>query len=169
MSWKVGRKGKCLMISIVVAHGHNLVIGKDGWMPWHLPEDLKCFKKITLHHDIVMGRTTFEAMKKPLPYRHTYLVTTQKNYQYQHEDVTVIHDFKQLLESYQNNNNILYICGGAQIYHFALPYVDEMWISLVDQHYDGDTFFPPYSLDDFIVKTKERKAGFVLIQYVRKK
>ncbi|NBK97214.1 MAG: dihydrofolate reductase [Erysipelotrichia bacterium] len=157
------------MISLVVAHGDNLVIGKDGWMPWHLPEDLKTFKKITLNHKIAMGRTTFEVMKKPLPKRHTYIITTNQNYHYEHDDVSICNDFEKLLKTYQNREETLFICGGAKIYEYALPYVDEMWISLVDEHFEGDTFFPDYSNEHFIVETKEKKEGFTLIHYVRKR
>lgn len=156
------------MISLVVAHGDNLVIGKDGWMPWHIPEDLKTFKKITLNHKIVMGKTTFEVMKKPLPNRHTYVVTHNPNYTYDHNDVTIVNDFDALLNAYKNSEETLFVCGGAKIYTHALAYVDEMWISLVDEHFEGDTFFPVYNTDDFIVETKEKKAGFTLIHYIRK-
>lgn len=156
------------MISLVVAHGDNLVIGKDGWMPWHLPKDLENFKKITLNQDIVMGRTTFDALKKPLPNRHTYIVTNNLKYTYHHENVTICNDFDALLKQYKNSDKVLYICGGAKIYEYALPYVDEMWISLVDEHYDGDTFFPYYDKEAFIVETKEKKDGFTLIHYIRK-
>lgn len=157
------------MISLVVAHGDNLVIGKDGWMPWNLPEDLKSFRKITLNHDIVMGRTTFDVMKKPLPKRHTYVITNNQNYHFEHVDVTIIHDFDTLLKNYQTEEKDLYICGGAKIYKHALPYVDEMWISLVDEHFEGDTFFPSYNKDDFIVVSIEKKDGFTLIHYRRKR
>lgn len=157
------------MIHLIVAHGDNRVIGKDGWMPWHLPEDLKVFKEKTLNHDIVMGRTTFEVMKKPLPKRHTYVVTNNKEYSYDHESVTIVNDFDALLASYKESDKDVYICGGAQIYAYALPYVDDMWISLVDEHFEGDTFFPSYSLDDFIIETKEKKKGFTLIHYLRKR
>lgn len=156
------------MISLVVAHGDNLVIGKDGWMPWNLPEDLKTFRKITLNHRIVMGRTTFESVNKPLPKRHTYIVTNNKEYCYDHPDVTVTNDFDALLKEYKNKEEVLYICGGAKIYEYALPYVDEMWISLVDEHYEGDTFFPAYDKNDFIIVTMQKKDGFTLIHYRRK-
>lgn len=157
------------MISLVVAHGDNLVIGKDGWMPWNLPEDLKCFKKITIDSSIVMGRTTFDGMKKPLPRRHTYVITNDKDYNYDHPSVSIIHDFDSLLERYKSSEETIYICGGAKIYTYALPYVDEMWISLVDEHYDGDTFFPEYDKNQFIVRTMEKKNGFTLIHYIRKR
>lgn len=156
------------MVSLVVAIGDNHVIGKDGWMPWNLPEDLKTFRAITLNHDIVMGRTTFDAMKKPLPKRHTYIITRNEDYSFDHENVTVVHDFDKLLEEYKHKDEILYVCGGAKIYEYALPWVDEMWISLVDEHYEGDTFFPMFDKDDFIIETKEKKEGFTLIHYIRK-
>ncbi|MDF9823893.1 dihydrofolate reductase [Breznakia sp. PF5-3] len=156
------------MVSLVVAMGDNRVIGKDGWMPWNLPEDLKTFRSITLNHDIVMGKTTFINMKKPLPKRHTYVVTRNKEYAYDHEDVSIVHDFDKLLKAYQEKEATLYVCGGAKVYEYALPYVDEMWISLVDDHYEGDTFFPAFDEQDFIVVTKEKKEGFTLIHYRRK-
>ncbi|MDH6366328.1 MULTISPECIES: dihydrofolate reductase [Breznakia] len=156
------------MVSLVVAMGDNRVIGKDGWMPWNLPEDLKVFRSITLDHNIVMGRTTFDSMKKPLPRRHTYVVTRNTEYTYDHEAVTITHDLKALLETFKNNEDVIYVAGGAQIYTEALPYVDEMWISLVDEHYEGDTFFPAFDPNDFIVVTKEKKEGFTLIHYRKK-
>lgn len=156
------------MISLIVAHGDNFVIGKDGWMPWNLPDDLKHFKNTTLNQNIVMGRTTFECMKKPLPKRHTYVITRDKEYHYEHKNVTICHDLINLIHEYKNSDKTLYICGGAQIYTLALPYVDEMWISLVDEHYEGDTFFPDYSKENFIMETKEKRNGFTLIHYKRK-
>lgn len=156
------------MISLIVAHGDNLVIGKEGWMPWHLPDDLKMFKEKTLNHTIVMGRTTFEVMKKPLPKRKTIVVTNNKNYKFDHDDVKICHDLQSLLEEYKNKEEILFICGGAKLYTSVLSQVDDMWISLVDQHYEGDTFFPSYEKESFIVETKQKRNGFTLIHYVRK-
>lgn len=157
------------MISLVVAHDEKLGIGKDGWMPWHLPEDLKHFKKVTLNQNIVMGRTTFEGMKKPLPKRHTYVITNNKDYKVESELVTVVNDFNALLNKFKDSDEVLYITGGAKIYTHALPYVDEMWISLVDGEYEADTYFPSYNEEDFILKTKERKEGFSILHYLRKK
>ncbi len=156
------------MIIMVVAHGDNLVIGKNGWMPWDLPEDLKMFRNITLNHKICMGRTTFEVMKKPLPKRHTYVITNQKNYFYEHKDVSIVNDFDALLSEYKNSDENLYVCGGAKIYTHALAMADEMYVSLVDAHYEGDTFFPKYEHAGFIVKTKQKKEGFTLIHFIKK-
>lgn len=155
------------MISLIVAHDEQLCIGKDGWMPWHLKEDLKQFKDKTLHQHIVMGRTTFECLKKPLPNRTTYVITHQ-DLHYEAENVIVVNDFKALMKQYQHQAEALIICGGAKIYQAALPYVDEMWISLVPGDHQGDTYFPSYDVDDFIVVSKEQYEGFLLIHYRRK-
>lgn len=155
------------MISLIVAHDEKLCIGRDGWMPWDLKEDLKQFRARTLNQRIVMGRTTFEALKKPLPKRYTYVITHQP-LQYDFENVEVINDFNALMKAYQNKDEPLIICGGAKIYQTALPYVDEMWISLVEGCYDGDTYFPAYDINEFMVVSKEQFDGFLLIHYRRK-
>lgn len=156
------------MISLVVAHDEQYAIGNENWMPWNLPEDLKHFKKTTLHGNILMGRTTFEAMKKPLPKRHTYVVTHNAEYAYAHEDVSIVHDLMEIIKQFKEKKETLFICGGAKIYTQALPYVDEMWISLVEGKHKADTFFPMYNPADFILKTKESKTGFTILHYVKK-
>lgn len=155
------------MISLIVAHDENRCIGKDGWMPWDLKEDLKQFRTRTLNQHIVMGRTTFEALKKPLPKRYTYVITHQA-LRYDFENVEVINDFNALMKAYQSKAEPLIICGGAKIYQTALPYVDEMWISLVEGTHEGDTYFPNYDVNEFIVVSKEQFDGFLLIHYRRK-
>lgn len=156
------------MLSLVVAHDENFAIGKECWMPWHLPEDLQHFRKTTLYSNIVMGRTTFDAMKKPLPKRHTYVVTRDETYTYEHEDVTIVHDLAALLQTFKQKEETLFVCGGAKVYTQALPYVDEMWVSLVEGQHPADTYFPMYDPNDFIVKTKESKQGFTILHYIRK-
>ena len=156
------------MISLVVAHDEKRAIGNDLWMPWNLPEDLKHFRKITLHGNIVMGKTTFEAMKKPLAKRHTYVVTRNRTYTYEHEDVTIVHDLIALLQQFKEKEETLFVCGGANVYSQALPYVDEMWISLVDGEHVADTYFPAYETSDYIMKTKESKQGFTILHYRKK-
>ncbi len=156
------------MLALIVAHDEQRVIGKDGWMPWHLPQDLAHFKRTTLGHSILMGRTTFEAMGKPLPKRHTYVATNNLLYHFDHDDVTIIHDLDAFLKEWQAKEETLYVCGGAMIYEKALPYVSELWISLVDGEHVGDTYFPAYDTEDYIVVSKEGKEGFTIIQYRKK-
>lgn len=156
------------MISLVVAHDEQRAIGYNGWMPWNLPEDLKCFKQITLHQKIVMGRVTFSSLKKPLADRFTYVVTKKKDYVVPYDNVCVVEDFIALLEEYKKKKEILFVCGGALIYEQALPYVDEMWISLVDGKHPADTYFPAYNKEEFNIESKQKKDGFTLLHYVRK-
>lgn len=156
------------MISLIVAHDEALAIGYQGWMPWNLPEDLKHFKAVTSNHAILMGRTTFEAMKRPLPNRHTYVATNQRTYQYDHEDVTIIHDLEALLKEWKSKEDTLFICGGAKIYKECLNYADELWISLVDGVHPADTYFPQYDPSTYTIISKEQKSGFLIIHYRKK-
>lgn len=157
------------MIKLIVAMDKNHVIAKNGWMPWNLPEDLKHFKDTTLHQHLVMGRVTFETMKKPLVDRFTYVVTHDQHYHYEDENVKVIYDFDTLLAEYKHKDQDLFICGGSKIYTYALPYVDEMYISLVDQEYEGDVYFPKFNPSDFKILDEVKKNGFTIIHYQRKK
>ena len=157
------------MISLIVAHDEKRAIGKDGWMPWNLPQDLAHFKRVTLNHAILMGKVTFEAMKKPLPKRHTYVATRNSDYVYAHEAVTIVHDLDSFLKQWKDKEECLYVCGGANIYEQALPYADEMWISLVYGEHEADTFFPAYNQEDFIVVSKEELQDFMIIHYRSKK
>lgn len=157
------------MISLIVAHDKNNAIGHRNWMPWNLPEDLKHFRSTTLHSKIVMGRTTFDAMKKPLANRKTYVVTRNQNYIYEHVDVEVVHDLVPLLHEFKNKEETLFICGGADIYRQALPFVDEMWISLVEGEHEADTYFPTYEPSAFDLQSSEEKEGFHILHYRRKR
>lgn len=156
------------MISLIVAHDEHFCIGKNGWMPWDLKEDLQHFKALTLNHKIVMGRKTFAGLKKALPHRYTYVLTKDASFQVVDENAEVVTQLEKLMDTYKNSSEVLYICGGAQVYQLALPMVDEMWISLVDGKYEGDTFFPEYSCDEWLVVTKERRKGFTIIHYRKK-
>lgn len=156
------------MLSLIVAHDENRGIGKDGWMPWHLPEDLAHFKRITEHHAILMGRTTFAAMKKPLPNRFTYVATRQADFSYDHEQVAVVHDVNALLTAWKQRPETLYVCGGAQIYQQALPFVEEMWITEVKGVYPADTYFPAYDPADYQLLDHVDYATFTIKHYHRR-
>jgi dihydrofolate reductase len=158
------------MITIIVAIGNNYVIGKDGWMPWNLPEDLRHFKQKTLNHTVVMGRKTFEAIGRPLPKRRNIVVTRDPRWHF--EGVEVIGDLESFLQANQKCDEEIFIAGGAQIYQAALPFADRMIISHIDTEIDGDTYFPKWDrskfelvetveYSDFSVKTYEKKKGIL--------
>ena len=136
----------------VVAAAQNGAIGKDGWMPWHLPEDLKRFKALTLGKPMIMGRVTFEAIGKPLPKRTTIVVTRDTDWTFDHENVRVCHDIESAIKladqiAAQDDVNEVIIAGGAQIYKLALPYTTRYELTEVHDDIDGDAFLAPLPAD----------------------
>lgn len=134
------------MITMMVAHDKERVIGKDGALPWHLPEDLKLFKAHTLHKTVIMGRTTYESivrsLGKPLPNRKSIVIS--KTLTDVPEGVEVSADLIGVLSRFLNTDDEAVVIGGAKIYAQCLPFVDFLYVSLVKQRYAGDTFFPEY-------------------------
>lgn len=126
------------MLSIIAAIAKNGVIGNQGKLPWHLPEDLKHFKETTLGHPIVMGRKTFESIGKPLPGRENIVLTRDQTFQ--GKGVTVIHSLADAIENHPDEE--IFVIGGAEIYQLALPLADKLYLTLIDQEFPGDTYFP---------------------------
>lgn len=155
------------MISLIVAYDKNRLIGKDGWMPWNIKEELKHFRDYTINKDLLVGRKTFEGFKKPLPNRFHY-VLTRSELECQSESVKVIHDINEVIEKYKNTESELVVIGGSQIYKEALPYVDKMVISIIDREYEGDTYFPFYDENDFMIESVEKHEQFSVMTLLRK-
>lgn len=134
-----------ITLSIIVAMANNHAIGKDNQLLWHLPEDLKYFKRITMGKPIVMGRKTFESIGRPLPGRLNIVITRQKDWQ--HEGVKVVHTIDDALQVAEAKSLIdgvdeMMVIGGAEIYKTALPNADRLYLTRVDAEIDGDAFFP---------------------------
>lgn len=130
------------MISLIVAHTRNRVIGKDGAMPWHLPNDLKHVKEITTGQTIVMGRKTFASIGKPLPSRRNVVLTRSKDFSA--EGAEVVHTKEDVLAL-----GDVIIFGGAELYRQFLDVVDRMYITEIDMETQGDTFFPEWDREAF--------------------
>ena len=129
------------MITIIAAIGNNNELGKGNDLIWHLPADLKRFKKRTTGHAIIMGRNTFESIGKPLPNRRTIIIT--RNTSYQKEGCEVVHSLEDAIELIASQEDA-FIIGGAQIYKEAMEknVVDQLDITKVHQDFDADVFFP---------------------------
>ena len=130
---------------LIAAHDPNLVIGKDGRLPWHLPEDLKFFKRTTMGMPLLMGRVVFEEIgEKPLPGRDCIVLSRSKTY----SGIQDVHCFdtseKALDYLKQSGTEKVFIIGGAFVYREWIHKADEMIITEVHQPYEGDTFFPEY-------------------------
>jgi len=140
------------MISIIAAIAENNALGKDNQLIWHLPADLKRFKKVTLNHHIIMGRKTFESLGKPLPNRTSIIITRNKNYQV--AECIVVNSLEQALEAAKSDPNP-YILGGAEIYKQSIEIADELDLTFVHHKFEADAFFP--EIDTTIWKETSRE------------
>lgn len=128
------------MISLLVAYDLNQVIGIDNKMPWHIPEELKYFKKVTMGKSMVMGRKTFESIGRPLPGRLNIIVT--RNEDYKAEGAEVFHDLQKAIERGEAYSDEVVIIGGAEIFKLTMDIADRLYITIIRKEYEGDTFFP---------------------------
>jgi len=131
-------------------------IGKDNCLLWHVPEDLKRFKKLTLGHPVIMGRKTFESILEilgtPLPGRTNIVVTRDAEYVYDGAITTT--SLPEAIEVAQSESpEEIHIGGGAEIYSQVLPFVSKLNLTFFDDEQDADTFFPNFA-DDFDVQTE---------------
>jgi len=139
-----------MKIALIVAMTRNLVIGKDNKMPWHLPEDLKYFKRVTLNKPVVMGRNTFESIGKPLPQRTNIIVS--RNTDYKVAGAIVVQSVEQALQMVADlyhtieapEDSEVMIIGGAQIYAQTLALAQRLYLTEIQAEIDGDTSFPVF-------------------------
>lgn len=153
------------MINLIVAMTKDGVIGKENNLPWNIPEDLKHFKELTTGHPVIMGRTTFESIGKPLPNRTNIVLSMSMQPQ---EDVIVCKDVAQALFEAKKRDHELFIIGGASVYKQTLPYVDKLCISWIKEEYEGDTYFPKVDWESLTKTHSEDKGSFMYEEYVRK-
>ena len=144
------------MLSIIVAKAKNNIIGKDNQLIWHLPEDLKRFKRLTTGHIIIMGRKTFESLGRVLPNRHHIILCNDAKMNVKDENVEILEDVS-LLEKYINDNKEHFVIGGATMYRLLMPKCSKMYITEINQEFDGDVSFPEIDLSEW--KVTEREKG----------
>ena len=160
------------IVTVIAAIAKNNALGKDNELIWHLPADLKRFKKTTTGHHIIMGRNTYESIGKPLPNRTTVIIT--KNTNYKVDGCIIVHSLDEALEI-SKQDETPFIIGGAQIYKQAISIVDKLDITEVHHSFDADVFFP--KIDLTIWKEKNRtlfkadeknKYDYSFVSYIRK-
>ena len=159
------------MISLMVAHDPNRVIGKDNELPWHIPADLAYFKEHTIGKGIVMGRNTFESIGRPLPKRRNIVVT--RNDDYEAEGVDVVHNIQDAVKLAKEVHEEVMIIGGEQVFSSVLDDADRLYITLVHQSFEGDTYFPEYGREWKLVSESEQQISnevpFSFLVYERRK
>ena len=130
------------MIKAIVAMAENRVIGNEGTIPWHLPEDFKFFKATTMGHAILMGRKTYESIGKPLPGRENIVLSRTMP---ETQGITVIRSLDELNEPTDGRD--LFVIGGEEIYRLMLPRVAELFVTKVPRLIEGDTRFPEFEAE----------------------
>ena len=134
-----------MQISLIVAMGESRQIGLKGRIPWHLPSDLKNFKKITMDHTLILGRKTFESIGKALPGRKMIILTQNKDFK--EPDCLLAQNLEQALElAKKSGETEVFIAGGAEVYKSALSYVNKLYLSWVDYDGEADVYFPVFSI-----------------------
>lgn len=129
-----------MTLAIIVAHDPNLVIGKEGGLPWHYSEDLKYFKKVTMGHPMLMGRGVFEELdEKPLPGRENVVLSRTRNY----DHVPTFSSVPEALEHLEGEE-LVFVIGGGEVYRRLLPETDKLFVTEIQREYEGDTYFPEY-------------------------
>lgn len=163
------------MLSIIVAKAKNNVIGKDNKLIWNLSEDRKRFKELTIGHNIIMGRKTFETLGGILLERKHIIFSQTPDFRVNNENVEVVHSMLQI-QQYIESEEENFVIGGAMIYNLLMPYVKKMYVTQINKEFEGDRFFPKINED--IWKETERISGlkdeqtnleYEFITYERKK
>ncbi|WP_396597948.1 dihydrofolate reductase [Dokdonia sp. R86516] len=127
------------MITMIAAAAENNALGKDGNIPWHLPDDFKHFKQLTTGHHIIMGRKTWESLPRPLPNRTHIVITRDLNYKA--ENAIVVHSLEDAL-AYSKDEQQVFIIGGGEIYTLGMDYATHIELTRVHNEYEADAFFP---------------------------
>jgi dihydrofolate reductase len=141
------------VITLIVAVADNGVIGRDNALPWHLPEDLKRFKRLTMGKPMIMGRKTFESIGKPLPGRRNIVVTRDTNYH--HPGVEVVHGADQAVAATADAPEVMVI-GGAELFRLFLPHAGRVHLTRVHGNIDGNVMWPALDNRQWEVIESER-------------
>lgn len=163
------------MISLLVAMDKNQVIGLNGDMPWHLPNDLKYFKEKTMDNTIIMGRKTFESLGRVLPNRYHIVITKNKDLVLPNE-IDIIYDMAEVFELNNNHpDKELFVIGGGKIFEQVLPHADRLYITLINEEFNGDVYFPSFNKENWEltsdikgIKDERNPYDYHYLQYDRK-
>lgn len=137
-----------MMIAIIAALGKNGVIGYKNQLPWRLPADLKHFKSLTLGKPVIMGRNTFLSIGKPLPKRHNIVLTQDKHWHV--SGISIVYSIQEAIDVAEDVPETMVI-GGERIYQQTLPIAQRLYLTIIQQTFTGDVFFPDYNQQEWII------------------
>jgi dihydrofolate reductase len=144
-------RNKQMIITIVVATAENHAIGKDNKLLWYLPNDLKHFKTITSGHTVIMGRKTYDSVGKPLPNRRNIIITRQ---QIDIPGCEVVNSLEEAVALCKTEEEV-FIVGGAEIYRQAMAITNKIYLTIVHQNFEGDTYFPDIDKNIWVETERE--------------
>lgn len=150
---------------IIAAVAENGVIGKDGEIPWHIPEDLEHFKEKTTGNTVVMGRKTFQSLPdsfKPLPDREN-IVLTRSDFEPKYESVKIANSLEEAWEKAENEK--VFIIGGAGVYKQVMQEADRMILTEILEEYKGDTYFPEFDEETWREVKRDERDNFDFVDY----
>lgn len=147
-----------MKLAMIAAVAENNAIGINNKMPWYLPGDLRYFKAVTMGKPVIMGRKTFDSLRKPLPGRTNIVITRDRHWH--HEGVKVVHNLDDAIElaediSLINGNEEVMVIGGEQIYRMAMARADRLYLTRVYQSFEGDAFFPEFDQNQWIETSRQ--------------
>jgi dihydrofolate reductase len=163
-----------MIISAIAAMASNRVIGKDGDLPWKIPEDFKFFRDKTMGRVMIMGRKTFETLGKPLPGRLHIVITRQTGYS--PEGAIVVNNAKDALKVAQTKiaewGSEIFVIGGGEIYSELLPQTQRIYLTEIHKEFPGDAKFPEFSKTEFVEIARSKRTepvAFDFVTYERRK
>ena len=156
-----------MTVTLVAAIARNGVIGADGGIPWHLPDDQRRFKELTIGHVLVMGRVTYESIGRPLPGRTTVVVTRSAGWSAGDDGVLVAPSVAEALALAATVDEEVFVVGGTRVYEEALPFADRLELTWVDAEPEGDARFPAVDWAAWREVTREEHEGWSAVSYAR--
>jgi dihydrofolate reductase len=159
-------------ITMIAAAAENNALGKDNDLLWHLPDDFKRFKRLTIGHKIVMGRKTFESFPKPLPKRTHIIITRDTTYSVPYENCIIVHSLEDALKQVCEED--AFIIGGGEIYKQGEAFANIIELTRVHTSLEADTFFPEIDVacwklmkEEHHPKDEKHKHAFTYLTYSR--
>lgn len=137
-------------LALIWCQSRNGTIGHNGKIPWHLPEDLAYFKKLTKGHAVIMGRKTFDSLDGALPFRRNIVVSSGK---FSGPDIEVFTSLQDAIKSAYSTDNMPFVIGGAEIYRQTLPIATHLYMTEIDLNLKGDTSFPEIDPNEWILES----------------
>ncbi len=150
-------------LKAIVAMASNRVIGRNGALPWRLPEDLRWFKKLTLGHPVVMGRKTMESLGRPLPKRRNIVLS--RGLEQAPPGFEIFRGSGELLASLASEP-VVFVIGGAEVFRLLFPQCEELYLSFIYEPHEGDTFLPEFEDRFELAEVLHRDEDFELRHYI---